>query len=34
MKATIDGGFIMVGQQDRQDIYIVKTDANGNLYTF
>jgi len=31
MQVTPDGGFIMVGTKDNKDIYIVKTDANGNL---
>jgi len=31
MKATPDGGFILVGTKDNEDIYIVKTDANGNI---
>ena len=31
MQVTSDGGFIMVGTKDDKDIYIVKTDANGNL---
>jgi len=31
MQVTPDGGFIMVGTKDGKDIYIVKTDANGNV---
>jgi len=31
MQVTSDGGFVMVGTKDNKDIYIVKTDANGNL---
>jgi len=31
MQVTSDGGFIMIGTKNGKDIYIVKTDANGNL---
>ena len=31
MQVTSDNGFIMVGTKDGKDIFIVKTDANGNL---
>lgn len=31
MLATSDGGFIMIGSQNGKDIYIVKTDANGEI---